>query len=220
MKPLISKCSMIPAWHQLVPISGHVEESETARKLQLYAASIKTSVSTRLIGETGRKFNTRLEEHKSEVNKVSGTVTTRACRKESLTTNHKSAVTDHASGQESCYWMGEAKIIGTEQDRYKHSIKEAIAIKKKGGTTMKQRWRSIFPLTCFWWDFDEEKTPNWQINWQHWKWQHRHQKTVNISLITVMIKAIDDCRNVHSKLFYLDQNLRNFCLLLLIFILH
>ena len=40
---------MIPAWHQLVPISGHVEESETARKLQLYATSIKTSVSTRLI---------------------------------------------------------------------------------------------------------------------------------------------------------------------------
>ena len=49
MKPLISKCSMIPAWHQLVPISGHVEESETARKLQLYATSIKTSVSTRLL---------------------------------------------------------------------------------------------------------------------------------------------------------------------------
>ena len=48
MKPLISKCSMIPAWHQLVSISGHVEESETARKLQLYATSIKTSVSTRL----------------------------------------------------------------------------------------------------------------------------------------------------------------------------
>ena len=39
---------MMPAWHQLVPISGHVEESETARKLQLYATSIKTSVSTRL----------------------------------------------------------------------------------------------------------------------------------------------------------------------------
>ena len=39
----------MPAWHQLVPISGHVEESETAKKLQLYATSIKTSVSTRLI---------------------------------------------------------------------------------------------------------------------------------------------------------------------------
>ena len=43
---------MIPAWHQLVPISGHVEESETARKLQLYATSIKTSVSTRLSEHT------------------------------------------------------------------------------------------------------------------------------------------------------------------------
>ena len=30
---------MMPAWHQLVSMSGHVEESETARKLQLYATS-------------------------------------------------------------------------------------------------------------------------------------------------------------------------------------
>ena len=38
--PLISNCSMMPVWHQLVSMSGHVEESETARKLQLYATSI------------------------------------------------------------------------------------------------------------------------------------------------------------------------------------
>ena len=56
MKPLISKCSMMPAWHQLVPISGHVEESETARKLQLYVTSIKTSVSTRLVSQTSVKM--------------------------------------------------------------------------------------------------------------------------------------------------------------------
>ena len=31
---------MMPAWHQLVSMSGHLEESETARKLQLYATSI------------------------------------------------------------------------------------------------------------------------------------------------------------------------------------
>ena len=47
---------MMPAWHQLVPISGHVEESETARKLQLYATSIKTSVSTRLLVDLQRYF--------------------------------------------------------------------------------------------------------------------------------------------------------------------
>ena len=38
--PLISNCSMMPAWHQLVSMSGHVEELKTARKLQLYATSI------------------------------------------------------------------------------------------------------------------------------------------------------------------------------------
>ena len=40
LMPLISNCSMMPAWHQLVSMSGHVEESETARKLQLYETSI------------------------------------------------------------------------------------------------------------------------------------------------------------------------------------
>ena len=37
--PLISNCSMMPEWHQLVSMSGHVEESETARKLQLIATT-------------------------------------------------------------------------------------------------------------------------------------------------------------------------------------
>ena len=38
----------MPEWHQLVCISGHVKESETAKILQLYATSRSTSVSTRL----------------------------------------------------------------------------------------------------------------------------------------------------------------------------
>ena len=40
LKPHISKCSMMPEWHQLVPMSGHVKESETAKILQLYTTSI------------------------------------------------------------------------------------------------------------------------------------------------------------------------------------
>ena len=36
----ISKCLMIPEWHQHVSMSGYVEESETAIKLQLYATSV------------------------------------------------------------------------------------------------------------------------------------------------------------------------------------
>ena len=38
----------MPEWHQLVCMSGHVKESETTKILQLYAASMSTSVSTRL----------------------------------------------------------------------------------------------------------------------------------------------------------------------------
>ena len=47
------------------------------------------------IGETGRKFSTRLEEHKTEVEKVCKKVITRAGRKKSLTTTHKSAIIDY-----------------------------------------------------------------------------------------------------------------------------
>ena len=39
---------MMPEWHQLVCMSGHVKESGTAKILQLYATSRSTSVSTRL----------------------------------------------------------------------------------------------------------------------------------------------------------------------------
>ena len=39
---------MMPELHQLVCMSGHVKESETAKILQLYATSISTFVSTRL----------------------------------------------------------------------------------------------------------------------------------------------------------------------------
>ena len=69
---------------------------------------------------------------------MSGSVTTRSGRKESLTTIHKSAITDHVVDKNHVigWGGGEAKIIGTEQDRFKPLIREAIAIRKKGGTTM------------------------------------------------------------------------------------
>ena len=31
--PLISNCSMMPAWHQLLSMSGHVEESDYSKKI-------------------------------------------------------------------------------------------------------------------------------------------------------------------------------------------
>ena len=52
----ILKCSMMPELHQLVPMSGHVTELETAKKLQLYATSRCTSVSTGLKTRPGYCF--------------------------------------------------------------------------------------------------------------------------------------------------------------------
>ena len=78
-----------------------------------------------------------LDEHNTEVDKVSNcSVTTRAGRKESLTTIHKSAITDHVVDKNHVIGWGDAKVIGTEQDRFKRWIKEAIAIRKKRGATM------------------------------------------------------------------------------------
>ena len=84
------------------------------------------------IGEMGRKFGTHLEEHKTEVEKVCKKVITRAGRKESLTTTHKSAITDYVVDKKPCHWLGEAKIIGTETYVYKRWVKEAIEIRKWG----------------------------------------------------------------------------------------
>ncbi|XP_072019530.1 uncharacterized protein [Amphiura filiformis] len=69
------------------------------------------------IGETGRKFGTRLEEHRSEAEKMSKTVTTRAGRKESLSTIHKSAITDHVVDKNHIIGWGEAEVIANDHSQ-------------------------------------------------------------------------------------------------------
>ncbi len=110
------------------------------------------------IGETGRKFGTRLKEHKAEVDKVERSVTTRAGRKESLSTIHKSAVTDHVVEQNHVIGWDKGKVIGTEQDRYRRWIKEAIEIRKRGDTTM-NRDEGQYHLTHVFDELLEEKSP-------------------------------------------------------------
>ncbi|XP_072019708.1 uncharacterized protein [Amphiura filiformis] len=47
------------------------------------------------IGKTGRKFGKRLDEHKTEAEKIGDNIKTRATRKASQSVVHKSAITDH-----------------------------------------------------------------------------------------------------------------------------
>ncbi|XP_072019409.1 uncharacterized protein [Amphiura filiformis] len=71
------------------------------------------------IGETGRKFGKRLDEHKTEAEKIGDNIKTRATRKASQSVIHKSAITDHVVENNHVINWDEAKIVGKESNRYK-----------------------------------------------------------------------------------------------------
>ena len=66
--------------------------------------------------------------------KVTHNICTRASRKASQSTVHKSAITDHVVDNNHVIdWEG-AQIVGRECNKYKRWIKEAISIRKAGCT--------------------------------------------------------------------------------------
>ena len=77
------------------------------------------------IGETGRKFGTRLKEHKTEVEAINQHAS-------SLSEQNKSALTDHASQDNPMInWLA-ATILDRESDKSTQCIKEAVYIRKEG----------------------------------------------------------------------------------------
>ncbi|XP_072048491.1 uncharacterized protein [Amphiura filiformis] len=66
------------------------------------------------IGETGRKFGKRLDEHTTEAGKIGDNIKTRSTRKASQSVVHKPAITDHVVENNHVIDWKEARIVGKE----------------------------------------------------------------------------------------------------------
>ncbi|XP_072039294.1 cadherin-23-like [Amphiura filiformis] len=116
-----------------------LEEEQTDKRDPLNTTDVIYSIPCKncnisYVGETGRKFGKRLDEHRAEADKASVNVRTRANRKASESTINKSAITDHVLERDHIIDWDEARVLGKETDRYTRWIKEAVAIRKQGTT--------------------------------------------------------------------------------------
>ena len=84
------------------------------------------------IGETGRKFGTRLKEHKTEVESITSKPFARNQRASSLSEQNKSALTDHASHDNHVINWPASTILDRESDKSTRWNKEAVHIRKEG----------------------------------------------------------------------------------------
>ena len=91
---------------------------------------------TRPIGETGRKFRVRLQEHRTEVESKTRPTFTRSLRASSLTEHNKSALTDHTTQVNHVINWSQATVIDREPERFTRWIKEAVHIRKEGQQAM------------------------------------------------------------------------------------
>jgi len=78
------------------------------------------------IGETGRKFGVRLQEHRTEVESKTRRTFTRSHRASSLTEHNKSALTDHATQENHVINWSQAMVIDREPEHFTRWIKEAV----------------------------------------------------------------------------------------------
>ncbi len=85
------------------------------------------------VGETGRLFKYRLEEHKKDVNSVPVQQFTRNARKQSQSTLNKSALTDHTTVENhEIDWAG-AKVLDKESHKRRRHVREALWIRRTEG---------------------------------------------------------------------------------------
>ncbi|KAI8484651.1 hypothetical protein Bbelb_375920 [Branchiostoma belcheri] len=100
------------------------------------------------IGETGRTFGKRLEEHRKEADNSETVRYTRSQKQQAQKEEKKSAVTDHVA-RNNCVidWEG-ARVIDREDNRRIRWIKEAVWIRKS--TPVMNRDEGGYKLSHVW----------------------------------------------------------------------
>jgi len=80
-------------------------------------------------GETGRPLGVRVNEHRKEVNSITG-ICTRAEKSRAASICNKSAITDHVCNENHAIDLENAKVIDRKSDKAGRLIREAIWIRK------------------------------------------------------------------------------------------
>ena len=126
------------------------------------------------IGETGRKFGTRLKEHQTELEATTNKPFTRIQRLSSLSEQNKSALTDHASHDNHVINWPASTILDWESDRSTRWIKEAVHIRKEGRRSM-NRDEGSYTLSHTYDRFlatsHHYLGKNWKKNWTSFFWR-------------------------------------------------
>jgi len=94
------------------------------------------------IGETGRTFGVRLQEHRQEVSQREVRAYTRSTSRSLAGEQNKSAVTDHAISLNHVIDWDQAKVINRKGNRVDTWIKKAIHIRKEQDKSMNRNERS------------------------------------------------------------------------------
>ena len=88
------------------------------------------------VGETGRNFGVRMNEHRKEVERNEETRYTRSQKQTAEITTCKSAITDHARRENHVIDWEDSRVLTTENDRHARWIREAVAIRRTGSRAM------------------------------------------------------------------------------------